>query len=298
MQVTPMTYRAPSVPLPSLEALSLVSGSHTHTALGAGPRNGERVLLLHGWPEFADCWREILTSLGAAGYRAVAVDQRGYGANARPRDIASYAAGHLQSDALAFADQLGAKRFHLIAHDWGGLVAWGLASAHPSRVSSLSVLATPHPQALQAALAHEEQQRRLDYVRFFRQPGGAAEQRLLADGATALRAAYAGRVPSSLVDENVRRLREPGALEATLNWYRALPDDLSYPAGRIAVPTLYIWGTEDRALGREAALLTGGFVYAPYRFEILEGASHWLPEEAPDRIIPMLLRHLAAAPVA
>src|SRR4029077_1362224 len=121
--------------------------AHTHTALGAGPRNGERVLLLHGWPEFADCWREILTALGAAGYRAVAVDQRGYGANARPRDIASYAAGHLQSDALAFADQLGAKRFHLIAHDWGGLVAWGLASAHPSRVSSLSVLATPHPQA-------------------------------------------------------------------------------------------------------------------------------------------------------
>ena len=111
------------------------------------------------------------SALGAAGYRAVAVDQRGYAANARPRDTASYAAGHLQSDALAFADQLGAERFHLIAHDWGGLVAWGLASAHPRRVSSLSVLATPHPQALQAALADEEQQRRLDYVRFFRQPG-------------------------------------------------------------------------------------------------------------------------------
>ena len=86
--------------------------------------------------------------------------------------------------------------------------------------------------------------------------------------------------------------------EATLNWYRALPDDLSYPAGRVVVPTLYVWGTEDRALGREAALLTGGLVDAPYRFEILEGASHWLPEEAPNRIIPMLLDHLAAAPVA
>ena len=293
-----MTYLAPSVPVPSLEALSLVSGPHTHTALGEGPRSGECVLLLHGWPEFADCWREILLALGAAGYRAVAVDQRGYARNARPRDIASYAALHLQSDALAFADQLGAKRFHLIAHDWGGLVAWGLASTHPRRVSSLSVLATPHPRALQAALVHEDQQRRLDYVRFFRQPGGAVEQKLLAREAAALRAAYAGRVPPSLVDENIRRLRESGALEATLNWYRALPDDLSYPAGRVVVPTLYVWGTEDRALGREAALLTGGLVDAPYRFEILEGASHWLPEEAPNRIIPMLLDHLAAAPVA
>ena len=106
-----MTYLAASLPVPSLEALSLVSGPHTHTALGAGPRNGECVLLLHGWPEFADCWREILLALGAAGYRAVAVDQRGYARNARPRDIASYAALHLQSDALAFADQLGAKRY-------------------------------------------------------------------------------------------------------------------------------------------------------------------------------------------
>jgi pimeloyl-ACP methyl ester carboxylesterase len=100
------------------------------------------------------------------------------------------------------------------------------------------------------------------------------------------------------VDDNVRRLSEPGALSATLNWYRALPDDLSYPAGRIAVPTLYVWGSEDRALGREAALLTRGFVDGPYRFEILEGASHWLPEEAPDRIIPLLLDHLAASPLA
>lgn len=280
-----------------LEALSLVSGQHSHTALAAGPRGGELVLLLHGWPEFADCWNETLIALGAAGYRAVAVDQRGYAENARPGDVAAYAAEHLQSDVLAFANQLDAKSFHLIAHDWGGLVAWGLASAHPHRVASLSVLATPHPQALQVAFRQEDQYRRMDYVRAFRQPGGAAEQRLLADGAAVLRAAYAGRVPPALVDHNVRRLSEPGALTATLNWYRALPDDLSYPAGRIGVPTLYIWGTEDRALGRDAALLTEDYVDGHYRFEILEGASHWLPEEAPERVIPMLIDHLATLPL-
>lgn len=293
-----MTHLASSASLPALEALSLVCGPHTHTALAAGPLDGDHVLLLHGWPEFADCWHETLIALGAAGYRAIAVDQRGYARQARPADVASYGAGHLESDVLALADQLGAARFHLVAHDWGGLVAWGLTSKHAHRVSSLAVLATPHPLALQAAVQHEDQHRRLDYVRKFRLPDGFAEQRLLAQGAAALRAVYGNRVPPELVDENVRRLSEPGALTATLNWYRALPDNLAYPAGRIAVPTLYVWGSEDRALGREAALLTGDFVDAPYRFELLEGASHWLPEEAPDRIIPMLLAHLAASRAA
>ena len=127
---------------------------------------------------------------------------------------------------------------------------------------------------------------------------GVSQSNVLADGAAALRAAYAGRVPALLVDENVRRLSEPGALSATLNWYRALPDDLSNPAARVAVPTLCVWGSEDRALGREAALLTGGLVNGSYRFEILEEASHWPPEEAPDRIIPLLPDHLAASPLA
>jgi hypothetical protein len=92
---------------------------------------------------------------------------------------------------------------------------------------------------------------------------GVSQSNVLADGAAALQAAYAGRVPALLLDENVRRLSEPGALSATLNWYRALTDNLSYPAGRVAVPTRYVWGSEDRALGREAALLTGGFVDGP-----------------------------------
>ncbi|MFD1557246.1 alpha/beta fold hydrolase [Paraburkholderia silviterrae] len=293
-----MTRLASCAPAWPIETLTLTCGPHTYTALAAGPQGGECVLLLHGWPEFADCWCEILTALAAAGYRAIAVDQRGYSQRARPMDIASYTATHLESDALAFADQIGAAQFHLIAHDWGGLVAWGLASRHPHRLRSLSVLATPHPLALQLAMRDDEQHQRLNYVRNFRLPGGVAEQRLLADGAAALRAAYLGRVPPSLVDENVRRLGEPGALSATLNWYRALPDDLCYPAGRVAVPTLYIWGTEDRALGREAAQLTGDFVDGPYRLEILEGASHWLPEESPDRIVPMLLDHLASSSLA
>jgi pimeloyl-ACP methyl ester carboxylesterase len=280
---------------PPLERFTVDVGPHRHDALAAGPRDGSFVLLLHGWPEFADCWTEELYALGAAGYRAVAVDQRGYAPGARPPRIEDYAIDRLVADALALASSQGAQRFHLVAHDWGGMVAWALAGDHPERLWSLSVLASPHPVALsQEAERDEEQAGRLDYVRLFQQPGHAAEAAFLAEGAARLRAAYGGRVPEEMVEANVRRLSEPGALTATLNWYRAVDDRFAVPAGRIKVPTLYVWGSEDAALGRGAAERTAEFVDAEYRFEILEGASHWLPEEAPDRVVPLLLEHLAA----
>ncbi len=101
-------------------------------------------------------------------------------------------------------------------------------------------------------------------------------------------------MPADLVEDNVRRLAEPGALTAVLNWYRAPEAVISVPAGRIAVPTLFLWGSEDTALGRTAAESTGEWVDGPYTFEALEGASHWLPEEVPALVVPKILDHLAA----
>jgi pimeloyl-ACP methyl ester carboxylesterase len=280
-----------------LEKLHIEIGKHTFTAVAAGPRGGELVLLLHGWPEFASAWTEEIKALAAAGYRAIAVNQRGYSSGARPTEVEQYAPEYLVADALAFADSQGAQRFHLVAHDWGGMVAWALASGRPERLRSLTILATPHPTALQeAAAADQDQYHRLDYIRFFRQPDGAAERSLLADGAARLRAAYGARVPEDVVNEYVGRLTKPGALTATLNWYRAVDDNFNVPAGRIAVPTLYLWGSDDMKLGRDAATRTRSFVDAAYRFEILEGASHWLPEEVPGTIIPLLLEHLSGKP--
>ncbi|MFE3652788.1 alpha/beta fold hydrolase, partial [Streptomyces sp. NPDC059152] len=178
------------------ERLRIAAGPYTFDALAGGPADGEVVLLLHGWPEFADCWHAVLPALGAAGYRAVAVDQRGYSPDARPPRIADYAVPELVADALAFADAQGADRFHVVAHDWGGMVAWALAGAHPERLASLTVLATPHPEALNRAAAGDpEQHHRLDYVRFFRRPDGAAESALLADDAARLRGPDRGHRP-------------------------------------------------------------------------------------------------------
>ncbi|QUQ63200.1 alpha/beta fold hydrolase [Kutzneria sp. CA-103260] len=279
-----------------MESLTITLGEHVFDALAAGPTDGEFVLLLHGYPEFADCWTDELTALGAAGYRAVAVDQRGYSPNARPTSISDYVVANLVSDALGFADSQGADRFHLICHDWGGIVGWALAGAHSDRLKSFSVLATPHPQALHAAVnSDQDQYDRVGYVRFFRSGVGPAEQALLGDDAARLRGAYGGAVSEELVASNVKRLSEPGALTAALSWYRAVPtDDLNIEAGRVTAPTLYIWGSADVALGRLAAESTKDWVDGPYQFVELAGASHWLPEESADKVIPLLLEHLAA----
>ncbi|MEV0069428.1 MULTISPECIES: alpha/beta fold hydrolase [unclassified Amycolatopsis] len=284
-----------------LREVTLRAGDHQHTALAAGPEDGEPVLLLHGWPEFADSWTAELHTLGDAGYHAVAVDQRGYAREARPNGVEHYSIDALVADALSFADTLttgtaAPRRFHLVAHDWGGMVAWVLATRYPERLKSLTVLSTPHPVALKQAAKDEEQQNHdLDYVRFFRAPGGVAEASMLADGAARLRAAYAGRIAEDQVERNVARLTEPGALTATLNWYRGATDDeFTVPAGRITVPTLYVWGAQDTKLGRTAATNTAEFVDAAYRFEVFDDAGHWLPEEAADRVNPLLLAHLSA----
>jgi pimeloyl-ACP methyl ester carboxylesterase len=278
----------------TLEELTIAVGDHRHSALAAGPASGELVLFLHGWPEFAGAWTEQLHALGEAGYRAVAVDQRGYARQARPDGVEHYSLDHLVGDALAFADSQGADRFHLVARDWGGMVAWALATARPDRLRSLTVLSTPHPAALQAAAATDDGQLHdLGYIRFFRSGVGKAEKYLLRDEAAQLRAVYNRRIPAEFVEHTVARLSEPGALTATLNWYRgATNDSFEIPAGRITVPTLYLWGSEDPYLGQGAAELTVHHIDAEYRFQIIEGATQWMAMEAADEVIALLLDHL------
>jgi pimeloyl-ACP methyl ester carboxylesterase len=118
------------------------------------------------------------------------------------------------------------------------------------------------------------------------------EQRMLADGARALRDIFDRRVPPSKIDEYVQRLSEPGALTAALNWYRA--GRPGGKIGKISVPTMYVWTTEDVAFGSVAAFDTENWVTGPYRFEMLEDVSHWVAEEAPEALTSLLVEHLSA----
>ncbi len=262
-------------------------------ALAAGPPDGELVLLLHGFPQSSATWTAQLEALGQAGYRAVAPDQRGYSPGARPEGHENYRIGHLVDDVLAMADRLGSERFHVVGHDWGAVVAWHLAGRHGCRVRSLTALSVPHPIAFAKALVSPgaDQRHRSSYVALFRQVG-LAEKALLAGGLVAL--LETSRYPLD-IGECLERMSEPGALAGALNWYRAIDFSLVTGVRGITVPTLFVWSTEDLALGREGAEATGEHVDGPYRFEVLEGVSHWIPEEVPEVLSRLLLEHLATA---
>jgi pimeloyl-ACP methyl ester carboxylesterase len=275
-----------------VERIELSVGGLTFDARAAGPADGELVLLLHGFPQTSLAWRHQLDAIADAGYRAVAPDQRGYSPGARPVDVGEYRADQLVGDVLGFADALGAAKFHLVGHDWGGAVAWQVAGRHPERLRTLTSVSTPHPAAFRRSIEDGEQRDKSGYMLFFRSP--EAEPFFLDNDAAALRTLYsASGLPEDAAAEYLRILTEPGALTGALNWYRAADVGLVEGLGPITTPTLYVWSTNDPALGGEAAEATASHVDGPYRFEVLDGVSHWIPEEAPDDLNALLLDHLA-----
>jgi pimeloyl-ACP methyl ester carboxylesterase len=272
--------------------LSIPTGAGVFDALTAGPPEGRPVLLLHGFPQTGLAWQWQITALAAHGYRVVAPDQRGYSPGVRPPRPEDYRIGLLVDDVVAISEQLGWAAFDLVGHDWGGAVAWWTAHAHPGRVRTLTVVSTPHPGALATTLRTDQDQRARSHYMIDWRETPATEERMLADDARELRDFYAEKVPRDSADAYVRHLSRPGALTAALNWYRAgRPDG---PIGVVDVPTLYVWSTEDSAFGPAAAQETRRWVKGPYRFETLQGVSHWIPEEAPETLSRLLLEHLRA----
>lgn len=264
-----------------------------------GPSDGPVVVLLHGFPQFADSWQPVATRLAAAGYRCLVPDQRGYSPGARPGRRRDYRMPLLVEDVRALVAASGAQRVHLVGHDWGAVVAWAFAHEHPQRLASLTPVSVAHPAAFLRAFGTSRQALASWYVFAFQLPylperalvGGrrswhALSQRLQDSGQTAGRA-----------DRDAQRMGQDGTLTAALNWYRASllvrPGDYNAPT---TVPTMFAWGDQDKFCMPAAAHATGRFVSAAYRFEAFAGASHWLPEEQAPRMSAALLEHLAAHP--
>jgi pimeloyl-ACP methyl ester carboxylesterase len=172
-------------------------------------------------------------------------------------------------------------------------VAWQVAGRHPDRLLTVTSVSTPHPAAFRNAIREGDQRDRSGYMQFFR--SAEAEAFFLDNDAAGLRALYtASSLPVDAVDEYVRVLTQPGAMTGALDWYRAADLGLVEGLGPITTRAMYVWSTYDPALGREAAEATAAFIEGPYRFEVLEGVSHWIPEEVPDTLNALLLAHLAA----
>jgi pimeloyl-ACP methyl ester carboxylesterase len=257
-----------------------------------GPRDGEPVVLLHGFPQTGVIWDALAARLHAAGYRTLTPDQRGYSPGARPRGVRPYALPELVADALGVVDAATDGRVHLVAHDWGAGVAWALAARHPDRVATLTSLSSPPPQALLRGLLRPRQALAAWYIAVIAIPG------------------LVERVHARRPDVLVRLLERSGqthaaaerdvavdraTLTAMLNWYRAMPFGGRDP-GLVRVPVLYVWGSADNALLRPTAESTARWVPGPLTYVELPGANHWLPEQNVVEVAPLLLRHLAAHP--
>ena len=260
----------------------------TFNARTAGPADGQLVILLHGFPQSSYEWRKVMPILARAGYHVVAPDQRGYSPGARPTADADYTMDHMVADTIGIADHFHARKFHLVGHDWGAGVAWATAIAHPDRLRSLTAVSVPHPAAYAKASENPagEQSRKKGYINTFAAPGAAAG--LTSEGF--FRAAFGAAASDADIAEYMKVLGTVDAMNAALAWYRAndLRTGLGTGAPKVKVPTLFVYGTADCCLGRDAADLTANYVTGPYAYRVRDGATHWIPEEEPIQLVAYL----------
>jgi epoxide hydrolase 4 len=272
-------------------------GVGLHVArMGEGPP----VVLLHGFPEDWRSWKHQLPALAAAGFTALAPDLRGYNESDRPAEREAYHLRHLVADVAAIVRATGRGRAHIVGHDWGGILAWAFAGAHPDLLDRLVIVNAPHMQIyIEKATRPSLQMLRAWYLLFFRMPR-LPEWALSAGDFRAIRDLFR-RQPKqpAFSDEEIQAyveaLSRPGALTAALNWYRANLGsreaiDLARRA-RVEAPTLVIWGEHDPALGVE--LLDGLERVAPQvRVHRIPRASHWVQNEVPDEVNQVLIDFL------
>jgi pimeloyl-ACP methyl ester carboxylesterase len=258
-----------------------------------GPADGKAVLLLHGFPDSAQLWRLQIPVLAAAGYHVIAPDLRGFGRSSRPQTVEDYALPLLVGDVIGLLDELDVQRPAVVAHDWGAGLAWALAAMVPDRVDRLAALSVGHPSGYFSGSL--EQLEKSWYMLWFLLPG-VAEGGLAADDWSLLR-----RWSRDAVD--VERWiahceAAPGNLTAMLNWYRANIDPAAFAGGAaldlppVASPVLGIWSDGDAYCEEAQMADSSRFISGPWHYERIEGASHWIPVDAPDRLNSLLLEFL------
>jgi pimeloyl-ACP methyl ester carboxylesterase len=266
----------------------------------AGPKDGQPVLLLHGFPEFWYGWRKQIPVLADAGYRIIVPDQRGYNLSDKPKGVKAYSVDKLAGDVLGLMDALGYEKVHLIGHDWGGLVAWAFAIWHPERLHKLGILNAPHPAVMLNFLRRgdPEQLRRSWYVFTFQIPW--LPEYLLRKNdwrRTVLALRGSGKIHTFTkedISEYKKAWSQPGAITAMLNWYRAaryIPKLLKDM--RVKVPTLLIWGLQDTALSHRMARPSLDYCNDG-KLIFFEDATHWVQHDDAEDVTNFLLDFLGS----
>ncbi len=265
----------------------------TFDVFDEGPIDGEVVVLLHGFPERSSCWRSVAPRLHAAGYRTVAMDQRGYSPGARPPRRRDHTVTHLSDDVAALIDAVGGP-VHLVGHDWGAAVAWVVAQRFPERVRTLTALSVPHPTCYLKATLSSRQFLKSWYVLAFQLPGVAERMARRRGGRMERQLRTLGMGEADIERFRVEMVAD-GAVRGGLSWYRAIPfADRSLLGSKVSVPTTFVWSDGDGAIDRAAAERNHRYVTGPYEFVTLAGVTHWIPTQAPEACAEAILERIAS----
>lgn len=291
-----------------LQRIALPTGVALDVAVAGDPANPP-VVLLHGFPESHRTWRHQIPAL-AADHFVLAPDQRGFARSSKPEGVENYSPDKPVADLLALADHFGIGRLTLVGHDWGGAIAWMAALQHPDRIARLIIVNAPHPAIFQRTIIEDADQRAASqYIRAFRDP--KFESLVAAMGLEKfLETSFAKHLSRPLAEDDkaayLDEWRQPGALTAMLNWYRASlievpPTDAKVdkptfpipPLPPVSMPTLVVWGMKDSALlpcqldGLDAAVTDLTVVR-------VADAGHFVPWEKPGAVTQAMREWLAA----
>ncbi|PKA17726.1 alpha/beta fold hydrolase [Leptospira haakeii] len=266
--------------------------------LESGPKDGKPLLLLHGFPEFSYAWKNQIGYFAELGYLVIAPDQRGYARSSKPKSISDYGLDILSEDIISILDTYGISKTDIIAHDWGGAVAYWTLSKFPERFRKACILNVPHPTIMKRKIISDKAQRKKSmYILFFRIPWLPEFLLSRLNFRKLERSLTKTSMKGAFSPEEISLYKEvwaiPGCIKSMLHWYRAAvknPPKL-IRTRKIKIPTRIFWGEKDRFLAKEMAEETLElFSDASVRF--FSKGTHWIHHEIPEILNPELASFL------
>ena len=269
---------------------------------GRGSATRPPVVLLHGFPEFWYGWRQQIPALAEAGFHVIAPDLRGYNRSGKPTRVRDYRMELLVGDVAELVRHVGGGRVSLVGHDWGGIIAWRVAAAHPDMLDRLAILNAPHPAAYIRELWRNPAQLRKSWYAFFFQVPWLPEALVRSNDFALMRRGFRvdparrGAFSRADIDRYVEAFSRRGALTGAINYYRAAfregPSKMAGGLRRIDTPTLLVWGMKDRYLDPALTRNLERWV-TTLRVERLENASHWVQHDEPETVNRLLIDFLS-----
>lgn len=262
----------------------------TFDVIDSGPLKGKPIVLLHGFPETAQSWTDTASELNRHGFRTYAINQRGYSLGAQPKRRSAYKSAELVADVHAFLNMIN-EPVYLVGHDWGAVVAWEVALTHPDQIQHLTAISVPHKAAFLKSMLSSNQLLKSYYIGLFQLPKipEILFEKFPRVGRSLLKSTGMTDHQLSIFQKDMVDAKR---LTGALNWYRGLPFSSNrYLKQKIKVPTLFIWGKHDSAVGQKSVDLNKDYIDAPYT-EVVLDATHWIPTQNAKELSALIIQNV------